>query len=144
MNKYKVLTKVFSGLAAFPMGFFGYGLSRWIIGHWFLPWHVIGCGILTFALVGVSLYFAYKSEQFEKQQNNAEKIIIIKDNSNSVTPENVVTTATVVNENETANKPVIDATTENVVVENAVVENASATTQENVVDNKDNSSATQN
>lgn len=139
MNKYKVLAKVFSGLAAFPMCFFGYGLSRWIIGHWFLPWQVIGGGILTFALAGVSMYFAYKSEKFEKQQNNVEKIIIIKDNSNSVTPENVATTATVVNENETANKTVIDATTENVVVENA-----SATTQKNVVDNKDSSSATQN
>ena len=141
MNKYKVLAKLFSGLVAFPMCFFGYGLSRWIIGHWFLPWQVIGGGILTFALVGVSVYFAHKSEQFEKQQNSAEKIIIIKDNSNSVTPEK---TATVVNENENANQPVIDTTTENVVVENAVVENASTTPQENVVENKDNSNSTQN
>lgn len=144
MNKYKVLTKVFSGLAAFPMGFFGYGLSMWIIGHWFLPWQVIAGGILTFALVGVSLYFAYKSEQFEKQQNNAEKIIIVKDNSNSVTPENVVTTATVVNENPEENKPAENATTENVVVENTTVKNASAATQDNVVENKDNSNSTQN
>lgn len=144
MNKYKILTNVFSGLAVFPMGFFGYGLSMWIIGHWFLPWQVIGCGILTFALVGVSLYFAYKSEQFEKQQNNAEKIIIIKDNSNSVTPENVVTTATVVNENAEENKPAENATTENVVVENTTVKNASAATQDNVVENKDNSNSTQN
>ena len=42
------------------------------------------------------------------------------------------------------NRPAINLTTENVVVENAVVENSSASTQENVVDNKDNSSATQN
>lgn len=104
MKKYKIFQKLLSSLAAFPMAFFGYGLARLFIGHWFLPWQVIGGGLLTLGCVVGSMVCGYKAKKLEEQQKNGYTVekLDVKENSKTVTQENIKTQD--LTDNKTINK----------------------------------------
>ena len=86
MNKYKILYVVLGVACAVCISFFGYGMERWIIGHWFDAVNVIVFGLLTIGAGIGAFYFKKKAEEFEVKKlddmhkANEEKIKQNKDN----------------------------------------------------------------
>lgn len=70
MNKYKILYFVLAVACAICLSAFGYGMERWIIGHWFDAVYVIVFGILTIGTGIGTYFFKRKAEEFEAKKLN--------------------------------------------------------------------------
>ena len=70
MNKYKILYFVLAVACAICLSAFGYGMERWIIGHWFDAVYVIVFGILTIGTGIETYFFKRKAEEFEAKKLN--------------------------------------------------------------------------
>ncbi len=70
MNKYKILYFVLAVACAICLSTFGYGMERWIIGHWFDAVYVIVFGILTIGTGIGTYFFKRKAEEFEAKKLN--------------------------------------------------------------------------
>lgn len=70
MNKYKILYFVLAVACAICLSAFGYGMERWIIGHWFDAVYVIVFGILAIGTGIGTYFFKRKAEEFEAKKLN--------------------------------------------------------------------------
>ena len=68
MNKYKVLYYALAIMCGICISVFGYGMERWIIGHWFDAIYVIVFGILTIGAGIGTYFFKKKAEEFEAKK----------------------------------------------------------------------------
>ncbi len=73
MKLFQTLQKILRSLAAFPMALLGYGLSMLFIGHWFLPWEVIGGALLTIACLVGSYLCGRKAKKLEEEKKKQEE-----------------------------------------------------------------------
>ncbi len=104
MKKYKFFQKLLTSLVTIPIAIFGYGISMLVVGHWFLPWQLIGGGLLTLGCIAGSLFCGYKAKKLEEQQANSYTVekLDVKENSKTATQENVKTQD--LTDNKTVNK----------------------------------------
>lgn len=67
--------KVLSAINAIPIAGFVYGVSRLVVGGWFLPQYVVGCGVAVAGLTAGSMILVKKAEKLKKEaEANEQKV----------------------------------------------------------------------
>ena len=74
-KKFSIGAKVLSAINTLPMTGFVYGVTMLVVGNWFLPQYVVGCGIATAGLTVGTLVLAKKAEKLKKEaEANEQKV----------------------------------------------------------------------